>query len=206
MGKGIFIVFDGLDGSGKSEMVKLLHNHIFSKNKKYRILTTREPTKGTYGKEIRKILKEDKDAKENSEKLFDLFIDDRKEHVNEIILPFLKNSKGEDVNIVICDRYYYSTMAFQATQGIEYKRAFEKNKNFPKPDIAFIMDLPPEISLERIKSRDLEKFEQKEFMEELRGNFLSLKQKLDDNIVIVNASLPIGKVFENIKKEIDELL
>ena len=90
MVKGVFIVLDGMDGSGKSEMVKLLHNYLFSKNKKYRILTTREPTNGIYGKEIRKILAKEKDPKLNAEKLLELFIKDREEHVNRVIIPFLK--------------------------------------------------------------------------------------------------------------------
>ena len=57
MKKGLFIVVDGIDGSGKSEIVKKLHNHLFSKSKKYRILTTREPTSGIYGKRIREMLR-----------------------------------------------------------------------------------------------------------------------------------------------------
>ena len=57
MKKGIFIVVDGIDGSGKSEIVKMLHNYLFSKSKKYGILTTREPTNGIYGKQIRQMLK-----------------------------------------------------------------------------------------------------------------------------------------------------
>ena len=53
---GIFIVIDGMDGSGKGEMVKFLHNYLFSKDKSYNIFTTREPTNGKYGKKIREML------------------------------------------------------------------------------------------------------------------------------------------------------
>jgi len=90
MVKGIFIVLDGLDGSGKSEMVKLLHNYLYSKNKKNRILTTREPTNGTYGKQVRSILAKEKDPHLNSEKMLDLLIKDREEHLNNTIIPFFK--------------------------------------------------------------------------------------------------------------------
>ena len=150
MSKGIFIVFDGMDGSGKSEMVKLLHNYLFSKSKKYRILTTREPTNGKYGKKIRGILIKEKDPNINADYLLELFIKDRKEHVDNFIIPFINKPDDDELNIVICDRYYYSTIAFQATQGIDIKLLIDKNKGFPKPDIAFILDVEPEVALERI--------------------------------------------------------
>ncbi|MBI2134919.1 dTMP kinase [Candidatus Woesearchaeota archaeon] len=205
MAKGLFIVLDGMDGSGKSEMVKLLHNYLFSKSKSYRILTTREPTSGRYGKEIRKILASDKDPKDNAEKLLGLFIKDREEHVNDTIMPFLKKTNG-DINIVICDRYYYSTIAFQAAQGLDMKMLIEKNKKFPQPDIAFIMDLEPETALERIKNRKKEKFEYMGFMENLRKRFLELPKVLKDNIKIVDASKDANGVFEEITKEIAKML
>jgi len=206
MVKGIFIVIEGMDGCGKGEMVKLLHNYLFSKNRGYSILTTREPTKGTYGKEIREILSEDKKPQENAQKLLNLFIKDREEHVNSTIKPFIENIKGDRVNIVICDRYYHSTIVFQATQGLETDTLIGKNKKFPKPDITFIMDLKPEIALERIRKREKEKFERLEFMNELREKFLELPKLLDENIIIIDASKKVNEVFECIKKEVEELL
>jgi len=206
MVRGIFIVLDGLDGSGKSEMVKLLYNYLFSKNKKYELLTTREPTNGSYGREIRKILAKEKDPNLNAENILELFIKDREEHVNNIIIPFLKKTSRGNVNIVICDRYYYSTIAFQETQGLDIDILIEKNKEFPKPDIAFIMDVKPEIALERIKQREKEKFEQLDFMKKLRETFLELPKFLDDNIKIVDASKEKHDVFEEIKKEVDRML
>jgi len=203
--KGLFIVFDGMDGSGKSEMVKLLHNYLFSKSKSYRILTTREPTNSYYGREIRQILASDKNPEENAKKLLELFIKDREEHVNEAIIPFLKKNNG-DVNVVICDRYYYSTIAFQAAQGLDIKMLIRENQKFPRPNIAFIMDLKPEIALERIKGREKEKFETIGFMKELRNKFLDMPQNLDDNIKVVDASKGMNEVFEKIKVEIDKIL
>src|SRR3989338_7212940 len=110
MKKNLFIVIDGIDGSGKSRIVKMLHNYLFSK-KKYRILTTREPTSGIYGRKIREMLRDDKDTGSKKDKILDLFIKDRKEHLKNTILPFL-NSQNDEIRIVLCDRYYYSTMAF----------------------------------------------------------------------------------------------
>ena len=79
----------------------------------------------------------------------------------------------------------------------------EINKEFLKPDIAFIMDIDPEIALERIKTRKKEKFERIEFMNKLRGKFLGLPEFLNDNIKIVDASRAKNEVFDDIKKEVD---
>ena len=192
----MFIVIDGIDGSGKGEMINRLHNYLFSRNKKNRILTTREPTYGRYGRQIREILKKEKDPMKNAELLLDLYVKDRKKHVENVIKPFLK---GEN-SIVLCDRYYYSTIAFQHTQGIDLRLILERNREFPKPDFCFILDLDPKIALERIsKTRQKEKFEDLKFMEKLRKNFLELKNILDDNIIVIDASKSKEEVSEEIK-------
>lgn len=204
MAKSVFIVIDGIDGSGKSEMVKLLHNYLFSKSKDYRILTTREPTNGKYGRQIRGILARDKDPKTNALRLFELFINDRQEHVTHTIMPFLRKKNG--TNIIICDRYYYSTIAFQSMQGLDIKMLVDKNKRFPKPDLAVILDLIPEVALKRIRIRKKEKFEQIGFMSRLRKKFLELPMLLRDKIKVIDASKDKNKVFQNIKKEVDIIL
>ena len=200
----LFIVIEGMDGSGKSEIVKMLHNYLFSK-KKYRILTTREPTSGTYGKRIREMLRLDEDTYSNKDALLDLFIKDREEHLKNTIIPFL-SSKSEELHIVLCDRYYHSTIAFQHAQGIPLDELIKKNSKFLKPDIIFILDIEPETALKRISGRKKEKFEQLEFMKRLRNDFKSLKKILNDNIRLIDASKPFDEVFSDVTKYIDELL
>ena len=205
MVKGIFIVMDGMDGSGKSEMTRVLHDYL-SKNKRYNVLITMEPTDGKYGKEVRDILKNENDPKINSERMLELFIKDREQHLKNTIIPFLNKSNEHDVNIVISDRYYYPTISFQATQGLDMKMLIEINKEFLKPDIAFIMDINPEIALERIKIRKKEKFEQLKSMNKLRDKYLELPKFLKDNIKIIDASKSLEEVFEYIRKEVDKVL
>ena len=179
MKNSLFIVIEGIDGSGKSEIVKMLHNYLFSKSKKYRILTTREPTSGDYGGRIRQILRDEKNPKSSSAKLMELFIKDRREHLRKVINPFLENPNKQEAHIALCDRYYYSTIAFQGAQGLDIKYIISKNKNFRKPDAAFILDVEPSIALERIKLREKEKFEQLLFMKKIRENFLKLPELLE---------------------------
>ena len=196
----LFIVFDGLDGSGKGEMIKRLENYLTGKGLK--VLVTKEPTDGKYGKRIKEILKKEKDPRKSAEKCLELFVKDREEHIAKEIEPFLK--KG----IVICDRYYYSTIAFQHTQGIALEKVIADNMEFRTPDIAFILDLPAEMAMERVEKRgdSKEKFEELEFMKELRKNFLRLKDEFEDNIKIIDSSKSKEEVFEQVKREIDNLI
>lgn len=206
MGKRLFIVLDGMDGSGKSLMIDKLKEYLSSKNKDYRILITKEPTDSRFGKEARKMLQTEKDPMANAKKSLELYVKDRKEHLDSTILPFL--GKEGSTNIVICDRYYYSTIAFQHTQGLGWEEVLNANNKFEKPDIAFILDLPPETALERItRAREgKEKFEKLGFMKKLRANFLELPKRLKDNIKIIDASKDKDAVFGQIKREMDGLL
>ncbi len=203
--KNLFIVVDGMDGSGKTELIKMLHNYLFSKDKRFKILTTREPSTGPYGQDIRNMLAQEHDPDENAEKLLWLFVKDREDHLKRTIEPFL-SEVGGGCNIVLCDRYYYSTLAFQQTQGIGFSRIHELNKNFRRPDAAFILDVEPKIALERITGRVKEKFENLAFMGKLRENFLALKSKLQDYIIVVDSNKPLKNVFLEVKKVVDALI
>ena len=142
----------------------------------------------------------------SSRKLIELFIKDREQHLKATIEPFLKNKNKDEMNIVLCDRYYYSTIAFQGAQGLDIKEIIAKNKEFRNPDIAFILDVVPTLALERIEYRKKEKFEQLEFMEKIRENFLKLPNMLKDNIKIMDSSKTLENLFSDIKKEIDKIL
>lgn len=202
--KSFFIVVDGMDGTGKTEIVKRLHNYLFSSAKNREVLATREPSTGKYGMEIRKYLADETDPMDNKDKLFELFVKDREDHLNNVINPFLENEERQ--SIIVCDRYYHSTLAFQQTQGIAFEAIREKNEKFRKPDLTLLLDLKPDIALERIKGRAKEKFEDKEFMEKLRNNFLSLKRQLQEKIIFIDANEPIEEVFKSIKEEVDALI
>jgi dTMP kinase len=191
MGKrGLFIVFEGIDGCGKGTQVKLFHGYLFDASKYHHILCTREPF---MSREIRTIMQQDSDAYAQPEKCAELFIGDRQRHVDELIIPHLNRGEGF---IVVCDRYKYSTIAYQSTQGLDVHGLIAKHRDMPVPDLTFIVDVPVEVAVERMK-KDAEregerehKFESDtEFMEKLRRNYLGLKELLpNERIVIIDGN------------------
>ncbi|MEM7826488.1 MAG: dTMP kinase [Candidatus Aenigmatarchaeota archaeon] len=200
MRKGIFIVLEGIDGCGKSLQSNLLFN--FLKEKREAILT-HEPTQGEIGSLLSR-----KYLKEVDLPLVDafLFCADREEHLKTVVIPALEQGK-----IVISDRYYHSTLAYQKAQGLELKWLLDLNKFFIKPNLTIILDVDPEVAIERIekdKNRKIEerkKFEQIEFLKKVRANFLELPKILkDEKIVVIDGNKEKEKVFEEILKEVEK--
>jgi dTMP kinase len=193
---GKFIVFEGIDASGKGTQIKLLHNYLYELSKFNHLVLTREPYNS---KELRRIMSQDKDAYSNPEKCAELFINDRANHLAKIIQPNL----GEGM-IVLSDRYKYSTLAYQHTQGIDLDNLIFQHQAMPIPDLVFLIDIPIEVALERMaKQKDGReaKFESDlDFQGKLRENYLSLKFKLPrEPIYIIDGSQPIEKVHQDIK-------
>lgn len=197
--RGLFIVFEGIDGSGKSAQAFGLVKLISQMDKHNHILLTREPYRT---REIRKILMLDENPEEKSEKLAELFVNDRKEHILELIIPNLE--KGV---FVVSDRYKYSTICYQAAQGLDISKLIEMHLGFLIPDIIFIIDVPVEIAMERMKKDNIRKSEQKfeknvQFMEKVRQNYLSMKNLLqEEKIIFIDGSKSIEEVFEEVKSK-----
>ena len=196
MKKGKFIVFEGIDGSGKSFQIRKLTEFISNLDKHSHILITREPYQE---REIREILKLAEKPEERAEKLAELFVKDRNEHVSELILPNLNRSV-----IVISDRYKYSTICYQAAQGLEVNKLVDMHKNLMIPDIIFVIDIPVSVAMERMQKDNIRKTEQKfeknpVFLEKVRQNYLSLPKLFpNENMFIINGN----KSIEDVSKEI----
>ena len=146
-----FIVVEGLDGIGKSTVTKLLAERFANYNQPcYR---TYEPTRGPIGKLIRSILAGNEKPHSMGAMAL-LFSADRIEHIYNEIIPNLAN------NFVICDRYYYSNMAYQSFDDIGLESVVQHNNDaikLCKPDIVFFMNVTPEECMKRIEKRGEEK-------------------------------------------------
>ena len=193
----MFIVFEGIDGCGKGSQMQKLANYFSTKNKYNHLLVTREPYKV---REIREILKLDEPPEAKAEQLTNLFVQDRKEHIQDLIKPALERNV-----IVISDRYKYSTIAYQAAQGQDIQELIEMHKGMPIPDFVFIIDTDLDEAFERMKKdeiRDEEhKFEKsREFQGKVKENFLKPPALLpEENIIVVDGNKTIEEIFEDIK-------
>lgn len=158
---GLFLVVDGLDGAGKSTLIKGLAQHLARRE----VVLSREPTHGPYGRQLRESGAAGRSTPEREIELFEL---DRAEHVREVIAPAL--ARGA---IVILDRYYYSSVAYQAAFGPPDTILARFTAFAPTPDLALILDLPVPVALSRIQRRGEGRtdFERTETLEQCRERF-----------------------------------
>ena len=198
----MFIVFEGIDGSGKSTQIFLLAKYLASLDKHAHILLTREPYKN---REVRALLRQNESPELKKETLTELFIRDRKEHISGMILPAL----DKDI-IVISDRYKYATISYQAAQGQDMHNLVELQKYMPTPDFVFVIDTDVDTALKRMESdsRSKQKFEKSSFFQDkVRKNYLRLKELLPrENIIIIDGTKSVDEVFEQIKKNFDRIV
>ncbi len=168
--QGLFIVFEGIDGTGKTSQIDRLAS--FLKTQGHDVVTTREPSDGYFGKKLRSLFYS-REAISKGEEL-QLFLDDRKDHLQQTILPALK--KG---STILCDRYFLSTIAYQGATGhFTVEELLAKNSFAPAPDIALLLTAPITTCIERItkgRKEKLNDFEQRAFLEKTDAIFASLQ-------------------------------
>ena len=166
---GLFIAFEGIDGTGKSTQVRLLADALADRG--HQVIVTREPTNGPYGMKIRELYT-GRDQVSKEEEL-ELFIADRRQHIEEVIEPALAAGK-----IVITDRYYFSTAAYQGAAGLDPDEIIRRNRVFaPQPDLVCLLVVPPEVGVHRIQSsrgEELNAFEQESALKKVAAIFDSL--------------------------------
>jgi len=138
--KGRFIVFEGIDGAGKSTQARMLAE--WMRRRGWKVLLTAEPSDGPVGRRIRAL--KTRPAPEEEARLF---TEDRRNHVAQVILPALEAGR-----IVICDRYVYSSVAYQGARGIDIARIASLNRAFAvEPDVIFLLEIPIDAALSRIE-------------------------------------------------------
>lgn len=196
--KGKFIVIEGLDGSGLSTQAELLQN--FFKNNGTKAYLTKEPTNNVIGGLIRGALSEV--YKLPPETLQLLFVADRGHHLDHEILPILKEG-----HVVICDRYFWSTVAF-GSLAVDRGWLLELNKYAIIPDMTILLKVPPKICIERISHKRFafELFEKEKELEKIWRTYLWLSKKFKRRIKIVDGVGEIDQVHKRIVKLVSQSL
>ena len=197
MNLGLLIVFEGIDGTGKSTQCKMLSERLSEKG--IGNISLAEPTRGEWGMKIRQLLTEGRNGISPEEELA-WFINDRKEDVELNINPALKEGK-----VVLMDRYYFSTAAYQGALGFDPKQIREENEMFaPVPDRVLIFHNSPEKSLERIESSREEKsvFEKRDYLIDVQNIFKSFT---GSNIRFVSSDASLEDVHAQVLCEVQDL-
>jgi len=188
--KGKLIVIEGIDGTGKSTQASLLAEAL--REQGHEVVQSHEPTNGPWGKKLRESATTGRLTIEDE---LQYFLNDRQQHVEELIEPTVQRG-----GIVILDRYYFSSMAYQGARGIDPDDIRTKNEAFaPVPDMLIILDLDVETALRRIGVRDGEanEFEKKEALQFCRDLFLSLAD--EPFARVINASQDIDTVHAAVR-------
>jgi dTMP kinase len=142
--RGVLIALEGIDGAGKTTQAERLEAALRSGG--CDVLRTKEPTDGQWGRKLRE---SGITGRLSPEEELDLFLKDRREHVLTRIQPALEAGK-----IVIVDRYYFSTVAYQGARGLDPTELLARNEEFaPRPDLLVILDVEPRLGLQRISGR-----------------------------------------------------
>ncbi len=187
--KKLFIVLEGIDGSGTSTQAELLKNHFISQGEK--AIISPEPSSGIIGNLIRQALKKrilfTEDTDLFDEQMAYLFASDRHDHLYNDIDGVFKLIK--DGFHVISTRYYFSSLAYNCQTPEQFNFVSKLNHKFPNPDLVIYFDLPVEVSLARIKERSLKEiYETKTKLTKVRENYQTIFREYSDTVLIIDAT------------------
>jgi dTMP kinase len=167
---GLLVAIEGIDGAGKSTLLPALRE--FCVQLGYEVISSREPTDGPWGRKLRESATT---GRLSLREELDLFLDDRREHVAQKIRPALEAGK-----IVLLDRYYFSTAAYQGARGADPAAIVAENEQFaPPPDLVLLLDLDPQAGLSRVRVRGdaPNEFEREEELRKVREIFAGLTEE-----------------------------
>ncbi len=175
---GFFVVIEGIDGSGKSTLANNFYLALKKQGKDS--LLTFEPTKGQWGAVLRRsFFSEQRLAPEEE---LNFFMKDRKEHLEKVIIPALKQGR-----IVICDRYFYSTAAYQGARGLDPIQIIATCKDGSvEPDLCIFLEIEPKEAVKRIRhgrNEDVNNFEELDYLTKVANIYDQMK----DECVVLNA-------------------
>jgi dTMP kinase len=193
--RGFFIVVEGIDGSGKDTHIRYLSDKLQGMG--YNVLKTAEPSRNQVGNFLR-IYQRRNEKRIPAETEALLFAADRYNHVKNVIEPAIKRG-----HIVLSNRYYYSTLAYQGSMGVDLDWIREINRFAPRPDLAVLLDILPEYSLQRLK-RKTTIFEDVANLRRVRNIYMQLVEA--GELISVDADRPRRLVQEELLSIVKALI
>jgi dTMP kinase len=190
---GTFIVIEGIDGTGKTTQARRLAAWFEALGRE--VVVSREPTDGPWGRKLRESAASGRLSPADE---LDYFLKDRKQHVETVIAPALAAGK-----VVILDRYYFSTMAYQGCRGFDPAEIRRLNEAFaPVPDLLLILDVEVDVALARIGTRGdtANEFEKRDSLQHCREIFLSLKD--EPFVRVIPSDCGLDEVTERLQQAI----
>lgn len=193
---GRLVVFEGIDGSGKTSLSRMFHAWLLGNG--IAAVWLREPTDSPLGEKIRRIAQDTESISIQEE--LEYFLQDRRWDVENNILPALRSGKT-----VVMDRYYYSNACYQGARGIDLEAILRQNREFaPEPDLIFIIDVDVDRALARISSARqgvAKLFEKKDFLKKVRANYLKLTGA---NLELLDGNPELNSVFTQVMRRFNE--
>jgi dTMP kinase len=194
MSRGALIAVEGIDGAGKTTQAR--HLRVSLQRLGFEVLLEKEPTDGPHGRRLRESART---GRLDAEAELALFLDDRRDHVRDVIEPAL--ARGA---VVVVDRYTLSTIAYQGARGLDPAAILRQNDAFaPRPDRVILLDLPPELGVARVRSRDTVEnaFERLDDLRRCRAIFVTLPELLG-GVRVFDADVPEDELRRQILQDV----
>ena len=206
MNRPLFIVIEGVDGSGKSTQIEMLKARF--KELDLKVMDTREPSEGPIGMLIKSIMMNRLQADQTT--VAALFLADRLDHINNPVNG-IKNRLKNGFNI-ICSRYYFSSYAFQS-EYVPVEWVVNCNslcKSYLKPDMIIYLSVDPATCIKRLNSGrvEIEMYENLEKIKKAHEGFLTAFEKYgqDENIEIIDGNKNVGEISDDIWQVVEKHL
>ncbi|MGH1445277.1 MAG: dTMP kinase [Cognatishimia sp.] len=203
---GVFITFEGIDGSGKSTQTRLLAERLKQRGRD--VILTREPGGSTGAEEIRRLVLEGDPDRWSAETELLLFTAARRDHLERTIIPALEAGK-----VVICDRFADSTRMYQGLSRGDLRAKVDQLHDLMigrEPDLTVLIDMDPTVGLARAKGRQTaeERFEDfgQELQVKMRQGFLDLAKQYKDRFRLIDGNREIAEVASDIEQAVMDYL
>ncbi|SLN48639.1 Thymidylate kinase [Falsiruegeria litorea R37] len=204
--KGLFLTFEGIDGSGKSTQARRLADHLQAQGRD--VVLTREPGGSPGAEEIRRLVLEGDPDRWSAETEILLFTAARRDHLERTILPALEAGK-----VVICDRFADSTRMYQGLSRGDLRALVDQLHGLMigrEPDLTILVDMDPETGLSRAKGRQgtEERFEDfgPELQRKMRAGFLALADEFTDRFHVIDGNRDMDTVARDIAGVVEQAL